>query len=85
MRIKSVFTIALAFGLVATTGACASSKPITPVKVLFAGSLIIPFDALEEAFEARHPDIDVQMEGHGSIQVIRPDTEIHDQVDISCL
>ena len=43
----------------------------------------MPFAALEEAYEAAHPDIDVQMEGHGSIQVIRHVTEIGDLVDVA--
>jgi molybdate/tungstate transport system substrate-binding protein len=55
---------------------------VTPVSVLYAGSLIIPFQALETAYEASHPEIDLQMEGHGSIQVIRHVTEIHELVDV---
>jgi molybdate/tungstate transport system substrate-binding protein len=71
--------LALALGLLTT---CAP-HPKTPLKVLYAGSLIIPFDALEKAYEAKHPDVDVQAEGHGSIQVIRHVTEIHDLVDVA--
>ena len=37
---------------------------------------------MEKAFEARHPDVDVQIEGHGSIQVIRQVTDLHRQVDV---
>jgi molybdate/tungstate transport system substrate-binding protein len=37
---------------------------------------------LEQAYEQAHPDVDVQMEGHGSIQVIRHVTEIGDEVDV---
>ena len=59
-----------------------SPRQKTPLKVLFAGSLIIPFDDLERAYEQVHPDIDVQMEGHGSIQVMRHVTEIGDEVDV---
>jgi molybdate/tungstate transport system substrate-binding protein len=66
----------------AVAGGCASEKE-TQLKVLFAGSLIIPFDALEQAYEAQHPDVDVLMEGHGSIQVVRHVCEIHDQVDVA--
>ncbi len=54
----------------------------TPVNVQFAGSLIIPFQALEAAYESVHPNIDLQLEGHGSIQVIRHVTEIGDLVDV---
>ncbi len=54
----------------------------TPVKVLFAGSLILPFHALEQAYESTHPQVDLLLEGHGSIQVIRHVTEIGDLVDV---
>ena len=52
------------------------------IRVLFAGSLIIPFAQLEEEFEAAYPDIDVNMEGHGSIQVIRHVSDLHEQADV---
>lgn len=71
----------LAVLLLAGLAGC-GSQARTPVKVLFAGSLIIPFHALEEAYEAAHPEIDLQLEGHGSIQVIRHVTEIHDLADV---
>jgi molybdate/tungstate transport system substrate-binding protein len=50
--------------------------------VFGAGSLIIPFDALEEAFENQYPNIDVLAEHHGSIQVIRHATELHESIDM---
>jgi molybdate/tungstate transport system substrate-binding protein len=53
--------------------------------ILEAGSLVIPFAEVEKEFEKRHPDIDVLLEGHGSIQVIRHITEIHDEVDIAAV
>ncbi|NLG26585.1 MAG: solute-binding protein, partial [Chloroflexi bacterium] len=53
-----------------------------PLRVFCAGSLMIPFAALEEGFEAANPDIDMQMEAHGSIQVIRHVTDIHERIDV---
>jgi len=53
-----------------------------PLVVFAAGSLIIPFDHLEQAFETRYPNIDVQPEYHGSIQVIRHATELHEEIDV---
>jgi molybdate/tungstate transport system substrate-binding protein len=53
-----------------------------PLVVFAAGSLILPFDALSEAFERRYPQIDVRPEYHGSIQVIRHATELHDEIDM---
>ena len=54
----------------------------TPLVVFAAGSLIVPFEALEAAFEAAHPEIDVRPEYHGSIQVIRHATELREPIDV---
>jgi len=62
--------------------AACGSKEKTPLRVFFAGSLIIPFGQMESAYEASHPNVDVLMEGHGSIQVIRHVTEIHEDIDV---
>jgi molybdate/tungstate transport system substrate-binding protein len=43
---------------------------------------MVPFSEIEAAFEAEHPDIDVFIEGHGSIQVIRHVTELFEESDI---
>jgi len=50
--------------------------------VLFAGSLIIPFAQLEKEFEAGHPTIDVNMEGHGSIQAVRIVGDLDESADL---
>jgi molybdate/tungstate transport system substrate-binding protein len=36
----------------------------------------------EKAFETQHPDVDVQVEGHGSIQAIRQVTDLHRPIDV---
>ena len=41
-----------------------------------------PFEQLEKEFEAAHPDIDVNMEGHGSIQAVRIVSDLHEQADL---
>ncbi len=51
------------------------------VKLMYAGSLIVPFDRLAAAFEKEHPDVDVVTEAHGSIQVLRHVTELGDRMD----
>jgi molybdate/tungstate transport system substrate-binding protein len=58
------------------------SEAKTPLKIFIAGSLVVPFAELEEVYEELHPEIDVQVEAHGSIQVIRHVTEIHDEIDL---
>lgn len=72
----------VAGALLACLVAPACSTDGSTITVLYAGSLIIPFTALEEAYEAANPGVDVRMEGHGSIQVMRHVTEIGDLVDV---
>lgn len=52
------------------------------VKILCAGSLLNPLNALEASFEEDNPGIDAEIEGHGSIQVIRHPTELNDVADL---
>ncbi len=57
------------------------------LKVFCAGSLIHPFKTsedltIEEKFERQHPNVDVQVEGHGSIQCIRHVTELGQEGDV---
>ena len=52
------------------------------LKVYCAGSVLYPMEQVAEAFMIEHPEIDVQIEGHGSIQVIRHPTELNDPVDL---
>jgi len=54
----------------------------TALIVFEADSLIVPFAQMEKEFEASNPDIDVQLEAHGSIQVIRQVTELGKSGDI---
>ena len=79
MKAETLWVMLLIFGLFIS--AC-TPKEKTPLVVFAAGSLIQPFDDLEQAFEAKYPDIDVQSEYHGSIQVIRHVTELHEGIDI---
>ena len=51
------------------------------VKLMYAGSLIVPFERLATAFEQAHPGVDVLTESHGSIQVLRHVTELGDRMD----
>jgi len=71
----SIFLLPLALGSCAT-------RAKTPLVIYAAGSLIKPFGDLEKAFENLHPDIDVQSEYHGSIQVMRQVTDLHVAVDV---
>ena len=53
------------------------------VKLIYAGSLIVPFEQLAAAFERTHPGVDVLTESHGSIQVLRHVTELGDRCDLA--
>lgn len=84
MKLESVLpSCALIVALLVTCGGCATRpQETTKLRALIAGSLMIPFDALEKAYEAEHAGVDVEMEAHGSIQVIRHVTEIHELSDL---
>ncbi len=79
MKRNSLYIFVLVFILLMS--AC-KSKEKTPLVVFAAGSLIQPFNDLEKAFEERYPEIDVLAEYHGSIQVIRHVTELHEAIDL---
>jgi len=60
-----------------------SSPPVKTKLVVFeADSLMVPLAQVEKEFESANPDIDVLMEAHGSIQVIRQVTELEQDVDV---
>jgi molybdate/tungstate transport system substrate-binding protein len=82
-----VLLLSILFLLLALVIQLAGCKPadkeIIPLKVSHAGSLIVPLQAMEKQFELLHPDIDIMLEGHGSIQVIRSVTELKQEVDVA--
>jgi molybdate/tungstate transport system substrate-binding protein len=86
MKIVSSSLLAVIFCLSGLTGGCtlipSRSTARTPLVVYAAGSLIIPFGDLEKAFESKYPQIDVQAQYHGSIQVMRHATELHEPIDV---
>jgi tungstate ABC transporter binding protein WtpA len=52
------------------------------VSAVDADSLIIPFARLAQAYEGAHPDVRVETESHGSIQVIRQVTDLGRSFDV---
>jgi molybdate/tungstate transport system substrate-binding protein len=83
-RIIWIFVLFFLIALLCSTAGCSSGvqQPKTVLKVVPAGSLLQPFDEVEKAFEAQHPNVDVQVEGHGSIQAIRQVTDLHRPIDV---
>lgn len=63
-------------------GCISAGRENIPLRVIPAGSLLVPFGEAEQEFELLHPGVDVQVEGHGSIQVIRQVTDLHRPVDV---
>lgn len=68
--------------LVFGVGCTATPPAKTPVSVMVAGSLVDPLAGFEAEYEAAHPEIDVRVEGHGSIQAIRQVTDLNRSVDV---
>ncbi len=68
--------------MIITAFTACSPQAKTPLVVFAAGSLIQPFSVLEKAFEEQYADIDVLAEYHGSIQVMRHVTELHEEIDV---
>ncbi|MBP8863850.1 MAG: tungstate ABC transporter substrate-binding protein WtpA [Anaerolineae bacterium] len=82
MKKRSLLLLALMLLALSACAAFPRQRARTQVRVLLAGSLVVPFDELEHAFEAQHPDVDVLMEGHGSIQCVRHVSELGELADV---
>ena len=52
------------------------------VSLVFAGSVIVPFNRLASAFERLHPGVTVTTEAHGSIETIRQVTDLGRRFDL---
>ena len=80
--LRSVAIAILLAGSILLAGCAGTVPPSKTLKVIAAGSLLAPFAEAEQEFEASHPGIDVQIEGHGSIQVIRQVTDLGRTADV---
>jgi molybdate/tungstate transport system substrate-binding protein len=78
-RVSITIVLVLLLVPMLTVG-CGNAR--TPLSIIVAGSFMVPMEDLEAEFEQLHPDIDVQVEGHGSIQVIRQVTELYHEADV---
>jgi molybdate/tungstate transport system substrate-binding protein len=66
---------------VCAVSACSHAATHT-VSAVDADSLIVPFASLAQAYESAHPDVRVETESHGSIQVIRQVTDLGRSFDV---
>jgi molybdate/tungstate transport system substrate-binding protein len=80
--VTRVFLLAVLALLVLGAGCTTVPPARTPVTVMVAGSLVDPLAGFEAEYEAAHPDVDLRVEGHGSIQAIRQVTDLDRSVDV---
>ena len=81
-RLLNILFITTLIGIISGGCAPANGSGKTQLVIFAASSLIVPFTDVEKAFEAQHPDVDVQAQFHGSIQVIRQVTDLHVPIDV---
>lgn len=60
----------------------AFAGPSGTLTMFHAGSLSVPFEAMEKAFEAKYPDVDLQREAAGSQKCARKITDLGKPCDI---
>ena len=60
----------------------AMAEPTGTLTIFHAGSLSVPFAAMEKAFEAKYPGVDVQREAGGSTKMARMISELGKSADI---
>ena len=68
--------------LVSSLAAGCVRKADSTLDIYHAGSLSVPFQMLEAAFEARHPGLDVRRRVYGSAMAIRQVTELGSPADL---
>jgi molybdate/tungstate transport system substrate-binding protein len=78
----TIFLVATVF-LAATLAATAeSAEPQGKVLIFHAGSLSVPFEAMEKNFEAKYPKVDILREAAGSQACARKITDLHKPCEI---
>jgi molybdate/tungstate transport system substrate-binding protein len=74
-----IFSILVSFLIL--PGLCMAA-PSGKLTIFHAGSLTVPFAAIEKAFEAKYPEVDVLREAGGSTKMARLISEVGKQADI---
>ena len=80
--LPAMLPVALLALLLITAGCTLPGQQKTTLNVVVAGSMIGPSTTVAAEYMASHPDIDVQIEGHGSIQAVRQVTDLHRPFDL---
>jgi molybdate/tungstate transport system substrate-binding protein len=89
---KILWLIILMLGVLVLSGCQDASNDVEMTEnqlegnlvIYHAGSLTIPFESLEQAFEEKYPKVDVIRTPGGSRTIARKVTEFGDSVDILC-
>lgn len=81
-RASSVISLTILLLLIFSAGCTEKTSDKAVLRVVIAGSLIQPFEEIENQFEEKYPYIDVRIEGHGSIQAIRQVTDLNRPFDL---
>lgn len=81
---KLLASLILVFGMVAMafTPALVGAEPQGKLIMFHAGSLTLPFEAMEKAFESRYPKVDLLREASGSQQAARKISDLKKPCDI---
>jgi len=80
-KIATTFCLAIALA-VAAGGPALAASPSGKLIIFHAGSLSVPFAAMEKAFEAKYPGVDIQRESGGSTKLARLISEVGKPADI---
>lgn len=75
------YSITILVSFLILPGLCMGS-PSGKLTIFHAGSLTVPFAAIESAFEAKYPAVDVLREAGGSTKMARLISEVGKQADI---
>ncbi len=86
MRVGRIRVVSISLGLLILSVFLWSSQAVAgsraEVIIFHAGSLSVPLAAMEKAFEAVHPDIDILRESGGSRKCARKISDLHKPCDI---
>ncbi len=85
MKKASLFGLIAVFSFVFASilaGGAAQAEPQGKLVMFHAGSLSVPFQAMEKAFEAQYPKVDLIREASGSQQAARKVTDLKKPCDI---
>ena len=82
VSLKAASIVCLSLVLALFAWSPASAQPTGKLIIFHAGSLSVPFAAMEKAFEAKYPGVDVLRESGGSTKMARLISEVGKPADI---